>query len=135
MRNVVLRHTDGTPRLLIALCRDISTERRDRRELEESQARFRELAETMDDTLFVSNPERSHFDFLAGSAFATYGMTPDQFGQRHSVIFDSLLDEDRPLLAERAELERRLEPADITYRIKHPTKGIRWIRSRGEWKS
>ena len=130
VRNVVLRHTDGTPRLLIALCRDISTERRDRRELEESQARFRELAETMDDTLFVSNPERSHFDFLAGSAFATYGMTPDQFGQRHSVIFDSLLDEDRPLLAERAELERRLEPADITYRIKHPTKGIRWIRSR-----
>jgi len=130
VRNVVLRHADGTPRLLIALCRDISAERSDRRELEESQARFRELAETMDDTLFVSNPERTHFDFLAGSAFRTYGMTPEQFAERNSVILDNLLDEDRPLLAERAERERRLEPADITYRIRHPSKGIRWIRSR-----
>ncbi|HJV96576.1 MAG TPA: response regulator, partial [Albitalea sp.] len=28
------------------------------------------------------------------------------------------------------ELERQLEPADVTYRINHPTRGLRWIRSR-----
>jgi signal transduction histidine kinase/DNA-binding response OmpR family regulator len=130
VRNVVLRHADGTPRLLIALARDISAERQDRRELEESQARFRELADTMEDTLFVSNPERTHFDFLAGSAFETYGMTREQFAQSESVILDNLLEEDRPLLAERAAREMRLEPADVTYRIQHPTRGLRWIRSR-----
>ena len=130
VRNVVLRHADGAPRLLIALARDISAERHDRRELEESQARFRELADTMEDTLFVSNPERTHFDFLAGSAFETYGMTREQFARREGVILDNLVEEDRPLLIERAAREMRLEPADITYRIQHPTRGLRWIRSR-----
>ena len=130
LRNVVLRHADGSPRLLIVLARDITDERRNQRELQESQARYNELAETMDDTLFVSVPGRGHFDFLSRSAFDTFGMTREQFAQRNGVILDNVFDEDRHLLAERTELEMRGEPADITYRIHHPTKGVRWIRSR-----
>jgi len=130
VRNVVLRHADGTPRLLIALARDISAERRDRRELEESQSRYAELAETMEDTLFVSNPERSHFEFLGSSAYENYGITSEEFEHRHGAILDHLVEEDRPLLEERRQREMRLEPADITYRIQHPRKGLRWIRSR-----
>ncbi|HUG23027.1 response regulator [Piscinibacter sp.] len=130
IRNVVLRRADGTPRFLLALARDISAERRDRRELEESQARYAELAETMEDTLFVSNPQRSHFEFLGSSAYDTYGITREAFERRNGAILDHLVDEDRPLIEERRAREMRLEPADITYRIEHPRKGLRWIRSR-----
>ena len=42
IRNFALRHADGTPRLLIALARDITAERCDRRALEASQARHHE---------------------------------------------------------------------------------------------
>ncbi|WP_280151232.1 PAS domain-containing hybrid sensor histidine kinase/response regulator [Piscinibacter sp. XHJ-5] len=98
--------------------------------LEESLARYAELAETMEDTLFVSNPERSHFEFLGSSAFDTYGVSREQFERRHGAILDHLLEDDVPLLAQRRELEMRGEPADITYRIQHPRKGLRWIRSR-----
>ncbi|HEV7914163.1 MAG TPA: histidine kinase dimerization/phospho-acceptor domain-containing protein, partial [Albitalea sp.] len=130
VRNVVLRHADGTPRLLIALARETTVERRNRRELEESQARIAELAETMDDTLFVSNLDRSHYDFLGGSAFDTFGVTRERFDQRHAALLEHVLDEDRALLEARRQAEMRQEPADITYRIGHPQKGIRWIRSR-----
>ena len=130
VRNVVLRHADGSPRLLIALAREITAERRNRRELEESQARHAELAETMEDTLYVSNLDRSHFDFLGSSAFETCGITREQFEERHGAVLDHVLDEDRPLLETQRRIETRLEPADITYRIRHPRKGIRWIRSR-----
>ncbi|HEY0855885.1 MAG TPA: response regulator [Albitalea sp.] len=106
------------------------TQRPDGRELEESQARYAELAETMEDTLFVSNPERSHFDFLASNAFETFGITREQYLERHGAILDHLVEEDRPLLQERRERERRGEPADVTYRIDHPRKGVRFIRSR-----
>ncbi|CAG1019844.1 two-component system, NarL family, sensor histidine kinase EvgS [Burkholderiaceae bacterium] len=106
------------------------TQRLDQRELEESQARYTELADTMEDTLFVSNPERSHFDFLASNAFETFGITREQYLERHGAILDHLIEEDRPLLQERRERERRGEPADVTYRIDHPRKGVRWIRSR-----
>jgi signal transduction histidine kinase/CheY-like chemotaxis protein len=135
LRNVVLCHPDGTPRLLVALARDISAERNTRRELEESQARSREFVETMDDVLFVSNPKRSHFEFLAGSAFDTLGVTPEQFAHDHAAILMNLVPEDRPLLIEREQREMRLEPADVTYRIKHPSKGLRWIRSRSRPRS
>jgi signal transduction histidine kinase/CheY-like chemotaxis protein len=97
---------------------------------EESRARYAELAETMEDTLFISNPERSHFEFIGSSAFDTYGITREQFEARHGSILDHLVEEDRPLLARRREAELRGEAADITYRIRHPRKGLRWIRSR-----
>jgi PAS domain S-box-containing protein len=130
VRNVVLRHADGEPRLLIAIAREVTAERRNRRELEESQARYAELAETMEDTLYVSNPERSHFEFISPSAFETYGMTREDFEACHGAILDNVLDEDRHLLAERREQERRGEPVDVSYRIRHPVRGVRWIRSR-----
>jgi PAS domain S-box-containing protein len=89
-----------------------------------------EIAETMEDTLFVSNPDRSHFDFISASAFEIYGITREQFAESHGAILLHLFDEDRPLVQERREREARGEPADVTYRIRHPRKGVRWIRSR-----
>jgi PAS domain S-box-containing protein len=130
LRNLVLRDADGSPRLLIVIARDITAQRRNRRELEESQARYTELAETMEDALFVTNPDRSHFEFLSCSAFETYGVTREAFEARHGIVLDNVFDEDRALLAERRERERYGESADITYRIHHPSKGPRWLRSR-----
>jgi len=130
VRNVVMRRADGTPRLLLAIARNITSERRNHRELEESQARFNEMAETMEDTLFVSNPERSHFDFISASAYEKYGVSREMFNADHAAILRYALPEDLPLLAARREREARGEPADVTYRIQHPTKGIRWLRSR-----
>ena len=130
VRNVVMRHADGSPRLLLAIAREVTAERRNRRELEESQARYTELAETMEDTLFVSNPERTHFEFLSSSAFDTYGITREAFSADHAAILANLVEDDRHILADRRDREARGEPADITYRIQHPVKGLRWIRSR-----
>ena len=99
-------------------------------EMEESQARVAELAETMEDALFVSDPDRSHYQFLGPSAFDTCGVSPDRYARDHASILENVVDADRPLLAARREAEMRGEPADVTYRILHPARGIRWIRSR-----
>ncbi len=130
LRHRALRHADGTPQAVVTLARDVSADRHTRRELNESQARSREFAETVDDSLFVSNPQRSHFEFLAGSAFETWGMTREQFASCPASFLDNVIEEDRPILAERMERELRGESADITFRIRHPTKGLRWLRSR-----
>jgi signal transduction histidine kinase/CheY-like chemotaxis protein/HPt (histidine-containing phosphotransfer) domain-containing protein len=98
--------------------------------MEESQARFDELAEAMDEAMFVSNPDRSHFQFLGPSAFDICGASRERYAQDPASIHENVLDEDRPILAARWEAELRGEPADVTYRIHHPVHGIRWIRSR-----
>jgi two-component system sensor histidine kinase/response regulator len=130
IRNVVLRYADGSPRLLLVIAREVTAERRDRRELEESQARYTELAETVEDTLFVSNPDRSHFEFISSGAFDTYGISRSAFNADHAAIFTNLVEEDRVLLAGQRNREARGEAVAITYRIQHPAKGLRWLRSR-----
>ena len=99
------------------------------RALEELQALSREFVDIMENVLFISNPERSNFEFLAGNAFHTLGVTPEQFERDSANMLMHLVEEDRPVLVERAQRERRLESTDITYRINHPIKGWRWIRS------
>jgi len=129
-RHAALRDADGSVQALLTVARDITAEHALRRELFELQARAREFAETVDDSLFVSNPQRSHFDFLAASAFDTWGMTREQFEQRPDCFLDNVVDEDRPIIAARQRAELRQESADITFRIQHPAKGLRWLRSR-----
>ena len=99
-------------------------------ELEEACRRFADLADAMQDTLFVANPERTRFEFVSASAFETFGVSPEAFGVHHGAFMDTVLPEDRPLVAQRVETERRGEPADVTYRIRHVRKGLRFIRSR-----
>jgi signal transduction histidine kinase/DNA-binding response OmpR family regulator len=130
VRNVVMHNADGSPRFLLAIARNITAERRNHRELEESQARYNELAETVEETLFVSNPGRTHFDFISASAYEKFGVTREMFDADHTSIFANVLPEDRHLFDERRERELSGEPVDVTYRIQHPHKGLRWLRAR-----
>ncbi|HEX6363121.1 MAG TPA: response regulator, partial [Albitalea sp.] len=92
--------------------------------------RFAELADDMQDALFVSNPERSRFEFLGASAFDTFGVSREAFRADPGAMLAHLLEEDRPLLERRRAAELRGEPQDVTYRIRHPQTGVRFIRSR-----
>jgi PAS domain S-box-containing protein len=129
-RSFALRHADGTPRLVIVLARDVTRERRAERELHESQNRLREFAHTVEDSLFVTNPARDRFHFLAESSYDTWGTPQDEFERTPNSFLSRVLPEDRHLLAARRELEEQLQPADIRVRIQHPVKGVRWLRSR-----
>jgi signal transduction histidine kinase/CheY-like chemotaxis protein len=130
LRLVTLRRPDGTPRVVVALVRDLSDERCTQRQLREAREHARDIAETLDDSLFVTNPQRSRFEFLAGSAFDTWGMTREQFAARPAAFLDNVLDEDRRILEDRYQRELRGEPVDVTFRIRHPDKGLRWLRTR-----
>ncbi len=130
LRHVALRSPDGAPRAIVTVARDVSAERRTEQQLREAQQRAHDIAETVDDSLFISNPERSRFEFLAGSAFETWGMTREQFAERPAAFLDKVLAEDRPILEERYRRESRGESADVSFRIRHPDKGVRWLRTR-----
>ena len=89
----------------------------------------REFAEVLDDNLFISNPERTHFEFLTGSTLDTWGISREQFALRPESLGDLVVDEDRPLLAQRRQRERACEPCDVSFRIRHPARGLRCGRT------
>jgi signal transduction histidine kinase/DNA-binding NarL/FixJ family response regulator len=98
--------------------------------LQTAQRRLRELADCIDDGVFISNPQRTQFEFLAGDAFDVWGMTREQQRERSNVFFDNVIAEDRTIVEDRMRRELRGEGADIRFRIDHPQRGRRWLRSR-----
>ncbi len=127
-RHAVLRDAGGAPLLQIALPRDVTEERRAARRLWESETGIGEFAASSEDTLFITDPERSRFYFFGGQAAA--GLTPEQCEAYGRQCLDFVIDEDRHLLDERLARERRLEPVDLRFRIHHPQLGLRWMRTR-----
>ena len=121
--------------LMLTVLRDVTEEWQRRRELLESQARAREFAETVDDSLFVSNPDRSEFRFIASSAFDTWGVPRELIDSEPGRIFDNVIEEDRPLLELRRQAELNRQSADVSVRIRHPSRGLRWLRTRTRTRS
>jgi PAS domain S-box-containing protein len=129
-RYFALRDPQGQPTVLIALARDITHERRAERELLESQARFREFADTVEDSLFVTNPQRTRFQFMTTVKYDGARISRENFDIDPATLNAYVEAADLPLLDARRESELRLEPTDVVYRVKHPRLGERWMRSR-----
>ena len=129
-RHFALRHADGRPRLLISLVRDITERRKAQLDLMESELRFRELVESMDDCVFVTTPERDRMFYLGPRTHDIWGLREQDVQADPQLLMRLVLPEDRHLLDHRRDLEERLEPTDISFRIRHPDGGIRWLRQR-----
>ena len=128
-RHFALRHVNGQPRLLITLARDITAQRQARIDLEESERRFRELVESMDDCVYVATQHHRHFVYLSPRTHDVMGLTAEAL-QRDARLFDSLvIPEDRALLKP-AGGDDDLNPVDQVLRIQHPVHGLRWLRRR-----
>src|SRR5690606_11321473 len=63
-RHVLLRDAAGAPLLLIALPREVTEERLAARRLSESQTSIDEFAASSEDTLFITDPQRSRYYFV-----------------------------------------------------------------------
>jgi signal transduction histidine kinase/DNA-binding response OmpR family regulator len=100
------------------------------RRLAEAKSSLREFADTLEDALFITNPQRNRFYFLTASNIEVWGITNEEWERDPGIFFSRVHDDDRHLLFERVELELRGEPADVTFRVHHPGKGLRWLRSR-----
>ena len=139
-RYLALRNAAGHPSVLMAMVRDMTRERLAERELQESEARFKEFAETVDDSLFVTNPDRSHYELLTPVTFGGQRAARVNFDGRRETLVNfgtsaespmSQVDPaDLPALEVRRQRELMLEPTDTVYRIRHPQMGLRWMRTR-----
>jgi len=127
-RHVLLCDAAGAPLLLITLPCDVTEERRTARRLRESETDIGEFAAGSEDTLFIADPDRNHFYFVGGRAAA--GVTPDQYDAYSRELLHSVVEEDRPGMAQYLTRERLLEPVDIRFRMRHPHLGTRWMRAR-----
>ena len=129
-RHFALRHSNGRPRLLISLVRDITASRQAQADLEESERRFRELVESMDDAVYVATEGRNSFLYLSPRTHELLGMPGEDIQARADKVRALVVPEDIPLLREQEAQERLGINTDTLLRLQIPGKGLRWMRHR-----
>ena len=98
-------------------------------DLRESEEKFRQIAETIEDVFWMRAPETGELLYVSPAYAEIWGRDIESLRERPDTWLDSVLAEDRGAAAKGA----KASPAGMTestYRISRPDDSIRWIRER-----
>jgi PAS domain S-box-containing protein len=125
----MLRLSDGTG---IGIGQDITERKRADDELKESEERFRQLAESIDDLFWIKTPDFKRVLYLSPVYESLSGRPAEErySDSDYQPFLDRILPEDRERVAEIMRRGAR-DPFEIDFRITRPDGSIRWIRDRG----
>jgi len=128
---VNVRHVMLDREYLIASVRDITERQRSEETLRESEERFRQLAENIDEVFWITNPDMTELIYVSPAYEKIWGRT---CASRHAAPIgwlEAVHPEDRDGVAQAATNLVKSGIYDVTYRIHRPDKSERWIHDRG----
>lgn len=114
----------------VVVFRDISERKEAERAVEESQERFRQLAEHIREVFWITNPEKSHVVYISPGYEEIWGRSCDSLYAHPTSWLDAIHPEDRPRIEEAAISRQALDVYNETYRILRPDGSMRWIWDR-----
>jgi PAS domain S-box-containing protein len=122
---------DGQVALVGGMAIDITDQKRTQASLEESEERFRQLAENLSQVFWMSDTEKSRVLYVSPAYEVVWGRSCESLYEQPRSFLDAIHPEDREHVRV-ASLERqsRGEPGDVEYRIVRPDGSLRWIRDR-----
>jgi PAS domain S-box-containing protein len=121
----------GGEQLFFCVTRDITERKRAEQALRESDERFRELAENIDEVFWLGDLQPRKVLYINPAYEKIWGRTRASLYASPKSWTEALHPEDRDRILAILAADRPKAPGEMTYRIVRPDGTIRWIRSRG----
>ena len=110
---------------------DTSRRKRMQEQLRESEERFRQLAEHINDVFFLTNVDGSQLFYVSPTFEKVWGFSAENLYREPSSWQELIHSADRERVRRAVKLRKAASPYDIDFRIRRPTGAVRWIRMRG----
>jgi PAS domain S-box-containing protein len=127
----LVREPSGRPKYFISVVQDIDARKRAESALQESEARFRLIAETIGEVFWMADVEIRRMFYISPGYERIWGRTRESLYQAPRSFLDALHPEDRERIITDLEAKGEGQPFDHEYRIIQPDGSIRWIWDRG----
>lgn len=114
----------------VVVFRDISERKQAERAVEESQERFRQLAEHIREVFWITNPGKTQVVYISPGYEEIWGRSCESLYAHPASWLDAIHPEDRSRIEQAAMSRQTLDVYDETYRILRPDGSMRWIWDR-----
>ncbi len=115
---------------MLFVVRNLTDLHRLARALQESEARFRQLAETVQEGFFVYELDRQEYSYVNPAYWVIRGLEPAAAPDSMDQWLSGIHPEDRPRIDDALLREQRGENFDQEYRYLTSTGDLRWLRSK-----
>jgi PAS domain S-box-containing protein len=112
------------------IIRDISARKKAERAVEESQERFRQLAEHIREVFWMTDPAKQQMLYVSSGYEEIWGRSCESLYASPQSWLDAIHPEDRARVLEAAMHKQAVGTYDEQYRILRPDGAIRWICDR-----
>jgi two-component system, cell cycle sensor histidine kinase and response regulator CckA len=129
--SVVHKDVNGEVAYVSTISRDITDRQRVERELRESEARFRRIAETITEVFWIADLSSWSLVYISPGYERVWGRTADGLYQHLETFFDFVHADDRARVVAALHGLAPGQSFDLEYRIVRPDGEIRWIWARG----
>ncbi|OWY66595.1 hypothetical protein B7486_35745 [cyanobacterium TDX16] len=121
---------EGKVVLIIPEGRDISDRKQAEESLRESEAKFRQLAENLDDVVWIADANHQVI-YISPAYEKIWGQSCENLYRDSSTWLQAVHPEDRPQVEQALQATTLHGGYDAEYRIIRPDGKMRWIRDRG----
>jgi PAS domain S-box-containing protein len=126
-----LRDSAGEIIGLFGVSRDITENKRAEQALRESEQRFRELAENINEVFWLSDDKNARMHYISSAYERVWGRSCASLYAAPRSWMDAVHPEDKEQVLATVAKRSLNEAYHNTYRIVRPDGSIRWIRDRG----
>ncbi|HEV3006080.1 MAG TPA: PAS domain-containing protein, partial [Pirellulales bacterium] len=122
---------DGSPAVVGGMAIDVTDRLRAKRVLEESEERFRQLAESINEVFWMSDPQTTQILYISPAYERVWGRSCQSLIDEPRSFLDAVHADDRERVRVAAlEKHSRGEATDEEYRVVRPDGSVRWVRDR-----